>query len=113
MKRWGYGFGIIITLLLLLGGSAQAFDRWDVGVLRQYAVANYEAEPVVWDATQDSRGVMYFATFNGVYEFDSSTWRLIKMPGDGGGSSLITDDNGRVFVGGYGELGYLPPNSDG
>ena len=113
MKRWVHGFGIIITLLLLLGSQAQAFDRWDVGVLRQYAVANYEAEPVVWDATQDTRGVMYFATFNGVYEFDSINWRLIKIPGDGGASSLITDDTGRVFVGGYGELGYLAPNSDG
>jgi Y_Y_Y domain len=62
---------------------------------------------------QDDRGVMYFANAAGVVEFDSRTRRLISLPEGVGAYSLAKGPEGRIFVGGMGEIGYLEAQGKG
>lgn len=59
---------------------------------------------------QDSRGVMYVGNFNGIVEYDGVEWNRIKLSGN---PILKADNYGRVYCGGYNELGYLLPNDRG
>ncbi len=68
----------------------------------------------VWGITQDHRGVMYFATDAGVFEFDGSEWNLIEIPNAGVSRSLAFDQkDNQIYVGSVGEIGYLEADSIG
>ena len=72
----------------------------------------YDASSQNWAVLQDKRGVIYVGNNQGVLEYNGATWRLIEA----GGSdvrSLAVDDEGIIYVGGDGELGYLEPDSLG
>lgn len=66
-----------------------------------------------WSVVQDKRGVMYFANGLGVLEFDGVNWNLIEVSNGSSVRSLAVNVKGQVFVGAYGDLGYLYPNSKG
>ena len=81
--------------------------------IRNYTPKEYGAMPQNWAVIQDRRGVMYFGNWNGVLEYDGSTWRLISTPNKSGVRSFAMDANGRIYVGAVGDLGYLAPDSLG
>jgi len=49
----------------------------------------------------------------GVYEYDGISWRLITLPDSVGAYSLAQNKQGRMYVGGQGEIGYLKPDLKG
>jgi len=81
--------------------------------LQNYTPETYAAHNQNWAAVQDQRGVMYFGNSYGVLEYDGVSWRLIKVGGNRIARSLAIDAEGRIFVGGYGDLGYLKPDEQG
>ncbi|HWI16230.1 MAG TPA: ATP-binding protein [Vicinamibacterales bacterium] len=56
---------------------------------------------------QDSRGVIYVGSTNALLEYDGVTWRKIFTPTRTTIRSLAAGADGRVYVGGVGDLGYL------
>jgi serine phosphatase RsbU (regulator of sigma subunit)/ligand-binding sensor domain-containing protein len=72
-----------------------------------------EYNPEVYCTVQDGRGVMYFGTANGIHEFDGTRWKYIKVQAGSFVRSLAVDSSGTVFVGTYGEFGFLAPNEFG
>lgn len=58
-------------------------------------------------AVQDQRGVMYFGNANGIIEFDGEEWRFIEVKNGAIVRSLAIDEKGKVYVGSFGEFGYL------
>ena len=102
---------LVITGFLLcmaLSGLQANTNKLNIKVFtpKQYKAGEYNS-----DITQDKRGLIYFANSSGILEFDSLNWRLIPFPNKGGAYSLVTDKEGRVYVGGEGELGYLATDS--
>ena len=81
--------------------------------ITNYAPKLYDANPQNWCIEQDHRGVMYFGNSDGIVEYDGVNWRLIKTPKNNVVRSLDCDENGRIWVGGSGEIGYLAPDSIG
>lgn len=81
-------------------------------IITNYLPKNYSANVQNWESLQDKRGVMYFANGEGVLEYDGVTWRLIKVPNDLV-RCLAIDEDGKIFVGGINEIGYLYPDSTG
>ncbi len=61
-----------------------------------------------YSITQNGTGVILVGNFNGITEYDGSTWRQQHFPGS---PFLDTTREGIVFVGGYNEFGYLSPNN--
>ena len=66
-----------------------------------------------WSVVQDDRGLIYVANHNGVLEYDGHSWRLINVAGNQTAFSLGVAEEGRVYVGSRGDLGYLAPDSLG
>ncbi|WP_031528061.1 sensor histidine kinase [Dyadobacter crusticola] len=78
-----------------------------------YQSSEYHAHDQNFGITQDSTGMMYFANFAGVLEFDGVSWTTIQTENVTRVSALTTDRKGRVLVGGNGEFGYLAYDSLG
>lgn len=81
--------------------------------LRNYSPDAYGAHLQNWAAAHGPRGRMYFGNTSGVLAFDGVHWQLIPLPNGSVARSLAVGAQGRVYVGGQQEVGYLAPDSSG
>lgn len=82
-------------------------------IIRNYTQKDYQGGPQVWSSVQDKRGVLYFGNSNdSILEYDGVTWRKIPLP-TGPTRSLAMDENGRIWAGLFGNVGYLEPDAKG
>jgi serine phosphatase RsbU (regulator of sigma subunit) len=82
--------------------------------IRNYTPEEYGTHPQNWwGIAQNSRGVMYFANFKGVLEFDGVYWRLHSIPNTPSVLSLGVDNDDVVYVGGVEEFGYMDADNQG
>jgi signal transduction histidine kinase/DNA-binding response OmpR family regulator len=80
---------------------------------RHYSPKEYGAFPQNWSALQNSQGVMVFANGDGILKYDGVAWEFHSLPNLSVVRSLAMDENGRVYVGAYNELGYLTADKQG
>src|SRR5687767_615021 len=80
---------------------------------RHYSPKEYGAFPQNWSALQNSQGVMVFANGDGILKYDGVAWEFHSLPNLSIVRSLAMDENGRVYVGAYNELGYLTADKQG
>ncbi|MBI9066875.1 MAG: hypothetical protein JEZ09_06240 [Salinivirgaceae bacterium] len=107
---------LIIVILIFISLPPHAIGQnQDVGLpyIKNYYPSEYMAHAQNFDIVQDLRGLMYFANFAGVLEFDGQQWRTIQTDNISQVTSLAIDSLGRIYVGGRGEIGYLSPNEYG
>lgn len=100
------------------GLFAQAGDTGNPRVIgtpfiRNYSPDEYQGDNQNWAIVQDSAGLLYFGNSDGVLEYDGVSWRLLPTTNETVVRSLALDRNNRVYVGAYGEIGYLAPDSLG
>jgi len=81
--------------------------------IRNYSPEEYNAHEQNFDIVQDKNGIMYFANFAGILEFDGTTWNKIPTSSGMRVLSLAIDEKGTIFVGGLYDFGYLKHNSEG
>jgi signal transduction histidine kinase/DNA-binding response OmpR family regulator len=81
-------------------------------LITNYSPKEYSANVQNWAVIQDNRGVLYFGNVSGVLEYDGVNWRLINIPNDVVRCFAI-DKDGKIYVGGISEIGYLAPDSIG
>ncbi|PVY41714.1 triple tyrosine motif-containing protein [Pontibacter virosus] len=110
MKR----FAFIFLLFLFLCHSIFAQVKGEgVPYIKNYSLKEYQASPQNWAVVQDHRGIMYFGNNYGVLEFDGNHWRRLGLPNRSTVHSLAVNKEGRVYVGGQDEFGYLRPDDSG
>ena len=119
----GVALGLLIVLALILSSGAGALVRAQPAErvapgyppLQNYTPEDYgrRYQSQNWSVTQDARGVIYVANPNGVLVYDAETWRLIPTDGRSLVRTVIADTAGTIFVGAYGEIGALRPDSAG
>ena len=66
-----------------------------------------------WAIAQDRRGIIYVGNPAGVLAYDGASWRLIPTENRTLVRTVFSDSTGRVYVGAYGEVGYLAPDDGG
>jgi hypothetical protein len=93
--------------------SAPAKDLIAGTEVRNFPPAAYHANRQNWAIVQDNRGILYFGNTSGVLEFDGTRWRRIELPGGRGAFALGKSADGRILVGGQGEVGWLAPDQNG
>lgn len=71
----------------------------------------YDAGVANWAIIQDADGVLYVGNDSGLLIYDGAHWERISAPGTV--RSLALGPDGRVLVGGRGELGYVDTDSTG
>lgn len=65
-----------------------------------------------WDFIQDHRGVLYAGNNRGLLEYDGATWRMIETEASVI-RSIAVDASGRLFLGSFGNVGYVAPDASG
>ena len=108
--------GLLPVLMFCHVASAQG--KWQpktygVPQIQAFSPKDYQGKDRTWDIVQGKDDVMYFANSGGVLTYDGTIWEKILMPEGGTAKSIGMTDEGRIFVGGYNEIGYLMPDSLG
>ena len=113
------GFLTIFLLCLMAFAMAQPANEKGLPFVTNYSPAVYNSDGVNWSVMQDDNGIMYFGQSRGkspstILQYDGVSWYRIPAPA----TSLITrcmkkDANGTIYYGGYGDFGYLAPDSTG
>jgi GAF domain-containing protein/CheY-like chemotaxis protein len=93
--------------------KAQTPNETGLPFIRNYSPKEYGGHPQNWAIVQDDRGIMYFGNGNCILEYDGVSWRKIFLPNKSTGRSLAIASDGRIYVGGIGDLGYLAPDRNG
>ena len=106
---------IIISFLLLTSLYAAGTDIKSIGVpyVQNYTKAIYQSGNQNWSVTRDEHGVMYFGNSEGLLTFDGKYWQSYSMPNGLIVRAVAADGKGKVYAGGFGELGYWENNKNG
>jgi signal transduction histidine kinase len=81
--------------------------------LKIYSSKDYKAHSQNFAIVQNKQGVLYFANFSGVLEYDGVFWKTIPTGKITKVSALFLDKNDRLYVGGKDEFGYLVSDKTG
>ncbi|MFT5913747.1 MAG: signal transduction histidine kinase/ligand-binding sensor domain-containing protein [Bacteroidia bacterium] len=112
MKRLQFTTFFSLFLLLIFSLNAQVKKR-GIPAITNFRTAEFGTGAQNWGVLQDQRGIMYFANSKGLLAFDGERWELTTLPNKSGVRSLAIDENGRIYVGAQGEMGYLEVGKNG
>ena len=100
-----------ITLLLAAAIMCSICNAQQINKYGAPFITNYKPTTTqTLDIVQDQRGILYFATDDGIIEYDGANWNKISRLFV---RSLSIDKNNIVHVGINGDFGYLYPNNVG
>ena len=111
-----YKFLIIFLFLLFFVQYdllSQTFNDLGSPFITNYVPRDYLANPQNWGVVQDERGVIYMGNTSGILVFDGNNFELIEVKNKSIVRDLALADDGTIYVGGSGEIGYLSINSSG
>lgn len=74
---------------------------------------NHNGSSQNWDIAQDNQGVMYFANNAGLLAFDGVYWQCHQVRNQTNVRAVAVREDGKIFVGAQGEIGYFSPNEQG
>lgn len=100
---------VAVCLLMSCSFSASfAADGKDVGVphIKNFTKEIYRSGNQNWSVAKDRNGIMYYGNNNGLLTYDGNSWKLYQLPNKLIVRGIATGDNGKVYTGGFGELGY-------
>ncbi len=105
-------FFIIFLFLPVISISSQydsiPLENRGSPLLKNYSYRDYQGHNQVWSIAQDKSGIMYFGnTYFGVLTYDGSRWVTIPTVNNSTARSLCADENGTIFVGSVGEIGFI------
>ena len=107
-------FFLSLFFLFIISTDAQNFTKYrGVPYIKNYSAKQYNAHEINFDVIQNDVGIMYFANFAGILEFDGSRWNKIPTSTGTRVLSFDKDNTGTIFVGGLYDFGYLKQNNKG
>ncbi|MBK0383300.1 transcriptional regulator [Pedobacter sp. SD-b] len=98
----------ILTFLLCIGLklNAQTIQKIGVPYIQNFYKSDYAAGNQNWAIAKDKNGIIYFGNSEGLLSYDGNYWQTHKLPHRLVVRSVATDKTGRIYTGGFGELGY-------
>lgn len=78
-----------------------------------YSKQAYNAGTQNWKIGHDKQGIVYFANNEGLLSFDGNYWKKYPVPNSTIVKGLAIGDDGRVYIGAQGEIGYFAPGKNG
>jgi serine phosphatase RsbU (regulator of sigma subunit) len=108
--------GLIVCFLLIQSHPviSQNFDKSrGVPFIRNYLPEEYHAHEQNFEMIQADNGIMYFANFAGILEFDGARWNKILSSSGMRIVSLAKNNKGLIFAGGLYDFGYLQTDKRG
>ncbi len=91
--------------------SPEALADAGIPLIRSFSAQEIGATQAV-DIAQGPRGLLYFSDYNrGLLEYDGEQWRQYELPDYA--VAIENDSEGRIWVGGPDELGFMAPDEKG
>ena len=81
--------------------------------ITHYSRTDFQADAQFWTMTRDNDGILYFGNNDGALIFDGERWEKVLLPNNSGVRSLATTPDGKVYAGGYNEIGLIVKDSKG
>jgi len=81
--------------------------------IKNFAKKIYTGGTQNWSIQQDKQGIMYFGNNDGLLSYDGTFWTTYPIENKTIVRSVHINGQGKIFVGGQGELGYFFPNEQG
>jgi hypothetical protein len=78
--------------------------------VQNFTSEEYDSYIQNWGFTQDTTGNLLVANIGSVLEYDGVTWRSFTIS-NRLSMSIARGNNGKIYIGGIGELGYLAKSS--
>ncbi|MCF8226463.1 MAG: hypothetical protein K9J30_11355 [Bacteroidales bacterium] len=103
----------IISLLVSFSNLGAQIKSVGLPVVDNYTTEYTSAGSQTWDIIEDSIGNAYFGNNNGILKFDGEDWEIIPVSNGSIVRSLAQGSDGRIYVGGYTEIGYLDEDASG
>ncbi|MEL6867122.1 MAG: two-component regulator propeller domain-containing protein [Bacteroidota bacterium] len=99
---------LAFSLLFLLANEASGqISKIGSPAIVNFSRTDYQAGTQNWMIQQDERGILYFANNKGLLEFDGTNWQTYPLPNGTIVRSVAIASNGRLYIGGQDEMGYL------
>ena len=102
MKRFTLAFPLLV-LLILWNFHLQALTPR----IHSYAAKDYDGHQSNYDAAFDKKGNLYVANAYGLLIYNGAKWTKVPLPNGKSPISLTFNEDGKLFIGGDHELGYL------
>ena len=114
MKTLGKTFAIFFTVTFFMCDVLFAEVK-SIGMpyVWNYKKPVYQAGQQSWMIDVSPGGLAYFANNDGLVEFDGKNWRTYPIISGSVLRSVKVGDDGRIFVGAFGEFGYFSANDAG
>ncbi len=94
-----------------LASPADLRSERGLPLVRNVPPAEHGGRAQSFAIAEDRRGLLYVGNLKGVLEYDGSRWRLLTLPNESAALAVAPGADGRVYVGGWDELGVLSPNA--
>lgn len=99
----------LLIIILSVSGQAASSQVKRIGVpyVRNYESTALQAGAQTWMIDISADGLAYFANNDGVLEFDGLHWRKYSLPGGIVVRSVMAASDGRIYAGGFNQIGYF------
>ena len=104
---------LLLALLFVIPTTQAQFHLPGTPLIKNYTRGDYLAGQQNWMIDQGMDGRIYFANNEGLLEFDGLNWHLIKLPKNVILRSVFSSSDGKLYVGGYNEIGCFEPDTKG
>ena len=101
---------ILFAFLLLLSASLEGHE---VPKVVHFTRQDYQAQNQNWAIAQRSDRQLFFGNSGGLLNYNGAYWKLHQGPSGQIIRAVSTDENGRIFTGGYATLGFWQANENG
>ncbi|EAR16032.1 MULTISPECIES: ATP-binding protein [Robiginitalea] len=101
----------LAVLSLFCSHSLTAQEQIGRPMINNYNYQDYQGAPINWWALEDDQGNMYFANQFQLLQYDGVNWKGIET--ESGCRSLAKGEDGTIYVGGTGSLGYISATENG
>ncbi len=81
--------------------------------IRSFSTGDYRSSEFNYSVAEDKNGILFFANENGVLEYDGSSWRLHPIEDYSHIVTVQMSPDGRLYIGGKNEFGYMQRDSTG
>ncbi|GAA4312761.1 triple tyrosine motif-containing protein [Mucilaginibacter gynuensis] len=85
---------------------AQLQEQLGAPKIIHYDRSDYNAYNQNWAIAQDEQGIMYFANSKGLLLYNGNQWQISELPLGQVVRTVAIDPEGRIYTGGYAEIGY-------
>ena len=104
---------LIYSCFWITNTKAQNYVEMGSQAITNYSPKEYNAHRQNWAIAQNENGIMYFGNNSGLLEYDGAGWRLYQVPNKSTIRSIANGDDGKIYIGAKGDLGYFLPDSVG